>query len=151
VSADCVLSFVGREAELDRLREAYAQSVTEGRPQLVAIAGDAGVGKTRLVRELWAWLADQKPQPLQRTGRCLSYGHGIAYWPLAEVLREHFKLRDDDRAEVALERLGRFRYLGLTWASTSPRASTHSPRASGCTTPGRSSCRSSRKSGPRSC
>jgi class 3 adenylate cyclase len=106
--------FVGRDAELERLREAYERAVAEGRPQLVAIAGDAGVGKSRLVRELWAWLAQQEPQPLQRTGRCLSYGHGIAYWPLAEVLREHFDLRDDDAADVALERLGGFPYLGLT-------------------------------------
>jgi class 3 adenylate cyclase len=106
--------FVGRDAELERLRDAYGRSVAERRPQLLAITGDAGVGKTRLVRELWAWLAQQKPQPLQRTGRCLSYGHGIAYWALAEVLREHFDLREDDGAEVALERLGRFPYLGLT-------------------------------------
>ncbi|HJQ49115.1 MAG TPA: adenylate/guanylate cyclase domain-containing protein [Gaiellaceae bacterium] len=106
--------FVGRDVELGRLSDAYEQAATEGRPQLVVIAGDAGVGKTRLVRELWAWLAEQEPQPLQRTGRCLSYGHGITYWPLAEVLREHFDLRDDDGVDVALERLGRFRYLGLT-------------------------------------
>jgi class 3 adenylate cyclase/tetratricopeptide (TPR) repeat protein len=106
--------FVGRDAELGRLQETYDWAVAEGRPQLVVISGDAGVGKSRLVRELWAWLAVQSPQPLQRTGRCLSYGHGIAYWPLAEVLREHFELREDDGAELALERLGRFRYLGLT-------------------------------------
>lgn len=106
--------FVGRDTELDRLREAYKRAVAEDRPELLVIAGDAGVGKSRLVRELWAWLAAEEPQPLQRTGRCLSYGHGIAYWPLAEVLREHFDLRDDDGSDVALERLGRFRYLGLT-------------------------------------
>jgi class 3 adenylate cyclase/tetratricopeptide (TPR) repeat protein len=106
--------FVGRDAELARLCEAYGRALAEGRPQLVAIVGDAGVGKTRLVRELWGWLAGQEPQPLQRTGRCLSYGHGIAYWPLAEVLREHFDLRDDEGPDVALERFGRFRYLGLT-------------------------------------
>jgi class 3 adenylate cyclase len=106
--------FVGRDAELEALESAYERSVSEARPQLVVIAGDAGVGKSRLVRELWAWLAEQEPQPLQRTGRCLSYGHGTTYWPLAEVLREHFELRDDDGAEVALERLGDLRYLGLT-------------------------------------
>jgi class 3 adenylate cyclase len=106
--------FVGRDAELSRLQEAYGRTVTEGRPQFVLIAGDAGVGKTRLVRELWAWLTEHEPRPLQRTGRCLSYGHGITYWPLAEVLREHFDLREEDGADVALERLGRLRYLGLT-------------------------------------
>jgi class 3 adenylate cyclase len=106
--------FVGRDTELGQLQDAYHRVVAEGRPQLVVIAGEAGVGKTRLARELWGWLARQDPQPLQRTGRCLSYGHGIAYWPLAEVLREHFDLREDDGAMVALERFGRLRYLGLT-------------------------------------
>jgi class 3 adenylate cyclase len=106
--------FVGRDRELGQLQDAYRRVVAEGLPQLAVIAGDAGVGKTRLVRELWGWLAEQEQQPLQRTGRCLSYGHGIAYWPLAEVLREHFELRDDDGAGVALRRFGRFRYLGLT-------------------------------------
>src|ERR1043166_7803421 len=40
--------FVGRDAELARLCEAYGRALAEGRPQLVAIVGDAGVGKTRL-------------------------------------------------------------------------------------------------------
>jgi len=79
--------FVGRERELEQLRAVYEQVVNAGEPYLVTIMGDAGVGKTRLIRELWTWLAAQEPQPLQRTGRCLSYGHGITYWPLAEVLR----------------------------------------------------------------
>jgi class 3 adenylate cyclase len=102
--------FVGRDREFAELRAAYER----GEPQLVAIVGDAGVGKSRLMRELWAWLAEQEPQPLQRTGRCLSYGHGTAYWPLAEVLREHFGIRDNDPPEVVAERLGGRRYLGLT-------------------------------------
>jgi class 3 adenylate cyclase len=103
-------AFVGRERELEQLRAAYER----GEQQLLAIVGDAGVGKSRLVRELWAWLAEQEPQPLQRTGRCLSYGHGTAYWPLAEVLREHFGILDTDPFEVVADRLGGRRYLGLT-------------------------------------
>jgi class 3 adenylate cyclase len=107
-------AFVGRDRELEELRDTYGRVVAEGAPQLVTIIGDAGVGKTRLVRELWGWLADQSPQPVQRTGRCLSYGHGITYWPLAEVLREHLGVRDNDPADVVLERLGVHRWLGLT-------------------------------------
>jgi class 3 adenylate cyclase len=57
-------AFVARERELERLREAYRSTVSERRPRLVSIVGDAGVGKTRLVRELWGWLAEQEPQPL---------------------------------------------------------------------------------------
>lgn len=106
--------FVGRDTELGRLREAYEQVAADGAARLVVILGDAGVGKSRLVRELWAWLAEQEPQPLQCTGRCLSYGYGTTYWPLAEILREHFELQEDDGPEIALDRFGRFRHLGLT-------------------------------------
>ena len=107
-------AFVGRGEDLERLRAQYSRVSRDGMPQIVAIVGDAGVGKSRLVRELWAWLSDQEPQPLQRTGRCLSYGHGITYWPLAEVLREHFDIREGDSPSVAVERLGPHRYLALT-------------------------------------
>jgi class 3 adenylate cyclase len=107
-------AFVGREAELDQLCRAYEDILQTRRPRLVAIMGDAGVGKSRLVRELWAWLAEQEPQPLQRTGRCLSYGHGTAYWPLAEVLREHFGILDSEPPAAVAERLRGRRYLGLT-------------------------------------
>src|SRR5262249_26379311 len=86
-------AFVGRDDELAHLQEAYRQVVEEGRPRLALIVGDPGVGKTRLVRELWHWLAEQDPQPLQRTGRCLSYGQ-IAYWALGEILKEHFEVLD---------------------------------------------------------
>jgi class 3 adenylate cyclase/tetratricopeptide (TPR) repeat protein len=107
-------AFVGRESELQQLRAAYAQVASEGTPHLVTIVGDAGVGKTRLLRELWGWLAEQDPQPLQRTGRCLSYGYGITYWALAEVLREHLGILESDPPELAAERLGDRRFLGLT-------------------------------------
>jgi class 3 adenylate cyclase/tetratricopeptide (TPR) repeat protein len=107
-------AFVARERELERLREAYRSTVSERRPRLVSIVGDAGVGKTRLVRELWGWLAEQEPQPLQRTGRCLSYGQGITYWPLTEVLREHFGILEGDPPEAVADRLGAHPFLGLT-------------------------------------
>src|SRR5262249_21553318 len=107
-------TFVGREPELDRLRSAYHNVADTWSPRLVAVVGDPGVGKSRLMRELWAWLADQKPQPLQGTGRCLSYGHGTTYWALGEVLRAHFGILEGDSPTVIAERLGRHRYLGLT-------------------------------------
>ena len=107
-------AFVGREAELAQLQEAY-RAVAVGRsPQLVTILGDAGVGKTRLVRELWEWFAAQDSPPLRRTGRCLSYGQGITYWPLAEVLKEHFRILESDPPQIVVERLGDQPFLGLT-------------------------------------
>jgi class 3 adenylate cyclase len=107
-------AFVGREAELLQLQEAYSAVTAAGLPRLVTILGDAGVGKTRLVRELWEWLAVRDAPPLRRTGRCLSYGQGITYWPLAEVLKEHFGILESDSQRVAAEQLGDRPFLGLT-------------------------------------
>jgi class 3 adenylate cyclase len=107
-------AFIGRDRELERLGDAYRATVDQRRPRLVTILGDAGVGKTRLVRELWEQLPEQRPEPLRRTGRCLSYGTGTAYWALGEVLREHLGLLESDAPEVALDRLGAREILGLT-------------------------------------
>src|SRR5437870_3680592 len=61
-------AFIGRDGELERLHAAYRRAVERRRPVLVTILGDAGVGKTRLVRELWERLAAEEPEPLRRTG-----------------------------------------------------------------------------------
>jgi class 3 adenylate cyclase len=107
-------AFIGRDRELERLGDGYRATVDQRRPRLVTILGDAGVGKTRLVREFLEQLPEQRPEPLRRTGRCLSYGTGTAYWALGEVLREHLGLLENDAPEVALDRLGAREILGLT-------------------------------------
>jgi class 3 adenylate cyclase len=114
-------AFVGRDRELERLSGAYRATVERRRPRLVTILGDAGVGKTRLVRELWQRLPEQSPEPVRRTGRCLSYGTGTAYWALGEVLKEHLGLLESDAPEVALERLSGREILGLTLGLDVPR------------------------------
>jgi class 3 adenylate cyclase len=107
-------AFVGRDQELERLVHAYSATVDQQQPRLVTILGDAGVGKTRLAREFSLRLPEQDPDMQRRTGRCLSYGTGTAYWALAEVLREHLGLLESDAPEVALDRLGGREILGLT-------------------------------------
>jgi class 3 adenylate cyclase len=107
-------AFVGRDEEMDVLERAYAEIEDRREPQLVTILGDAGVGKTRIVREFWEWLGDRSPETLRRTGRCLSYGQGITYWPLAEVLKEHLGIFESDSPALVLERLGSREILGLT-------------------------------------
>ncbi|MGH2463590.1 MAG: ATP-binding protein [Candidatus Limnocylindria bacterium] len=106
--------FVGREAEFQELRDRYHRVVSDGEPHLVSILGDAGVGKTRLTREIWGWLSTQSPEPLRRTGRTLSYGQGTTYWPMGEVLKEHFGISESDPLEAVGARLADRPYLGLT-------------------------------------
>jgi hypothetical protein len=114
------LVFVGRGAELAELQQAYRQVAASGRPHLVTVVGDAGVGKTRLVREFWGWLAGHPEQPLLRSGRCLSYGHGITYWPLGEVLKEQLGILESDPAEVVVERVAGREGLGFTLGLAPP-------------------------------
>ncbi len=107
-------TFVGRDAELERLWQAYLQTVERSRPVLVTILGDAGVGKTRLMRELWERLGGEEPEPLRLTGRCLAYGDGITFWPFAEILKEHLEILESDPPEEVRRRLGAREILGLT-------------------------------------
>jgi len=107
-------AFVGRGEEMATLERTYEEVVATGEPRLVTIFGDAGVGKTRLVREFWQWLDGRSPEPLRRTGRTLSYGEGVTYWPLGEVLREHFAIAESQPASEVLAALGTRQILGLT-------------------------------------
>jgi class 3 adenylate cyclase/tetratricopeptide (TPR) repeat protein len=75
--------FVGRELELGQLEAALAQSVDTRSCQLATIIGPPGIGKSRLARELI-----QRADARVLVGRCLSYGEGITYWPLREVVEQ---------------------------------------------------------------
>src|ERR1043166_7247644 len=75
---------VGRERELRRLREAFAQAVEDRSCQLFTILGVAGIGKSRLTAEL----IDSLDAATVVRGRCLPYGEAITYWPVVEILRQ---------------------------------------------------------------
>jgi class 3 adenylate cyclase/tetratricopeptide (TPR) repeat protein len=96
---------VGRELELALLQAVFARSTSEGRPHLVTVYGEAGVGKSRLVRELIAWAEERTERPIVVRGRCLPYGDGVTYWPLAEILKALAGVLDSDPASTVLERL----------------------------------------------
>ena len=96
---------VGRTSELALLVSAYQNSATEARPHLVTIYGDAGVGKSRLTNEFLAWTASQTPEPSIVRGRCLPYGDGVTYWPLAEILKSHAGVMDTDTPDVTLAKI----------------------------------------------
>src|SRR5437660_1453581 len=113
-------AFVGRERELEALQQAYGRAVEERQPRLMTIMGDAGIGKTTLIRELWEWLGSQSPEPLRRTGRCMSYGEGITYMPLGEIVREQLGLVEGDPPENVRRRLGHRAILGMTFGLEAP-------------------------------
>ena len=107
-------AFVGRERELDSLLDEYRQTAVDGRPRLLTLVGDAGVGKTALATHLWDRLEGESPRPLRLIGRCPSYGRGITYAPLAEILRSALRLLESDAPATVLDRLGPRPILGLT-------------------------------------
>ncbi len=113
-------AFVGRDRELEALRRTYLRVVEEGRPRLVTVIGDPGIGKTTLLREFWEWLRSRSPEPVLRTGRCLSYGRGITYMPVGDIVREHLGLAENDPQEIVRRRLGRNAILGLTLGLEAP-------------------------------
>ena len=85
---------IGRDEELAVLAALAARVVRERAPQLVTLFGQAGVGKSRLLAEF----VDRLPDARLLKGRCLPYGDGITYWPLAEVAKEHAGILDTDPA-----------------------------------------------------
>jgi class 3 adenylate cyclase/tetratricopeptide (TPR) repeat protein len=96
--------FVGREEEMGRLAGALAEAVTVRGARMITVVGDAGVGKSRLIRE-FGTVASQEARLVR--GRCLPYGDGITFWPLAEVVREAAGITSEDSPRVATRRIDR--------------------------------------------
>src|SRR5262245_11386848 len=96
---------IGREEEADMLASLVQRVERERQPHLVTVIGQAGVGKSRLLRELTSTLSQEQQPPTIRRGQCPPYGAGIAYWALVEVLREEFELLDQDSPEAAWTKL----------------------------------------------
>ncbi len=92
---------IGREEELTLLEAVAGRSRRERVPQLVTLFGPAGVGKSRLVEEL----LERLPEARVLQGRCLPYGEGVTFWPLAEAAKSDARVLDNDPGDVALEKL----------------------------------------------
>jgi class 3 adenylate cyclase/tetratricopeptide (TPR) repeat protein len=90
---------IDRSEELQLLREAFDSVIQSRRPRFVTVTGPAGIGKSRLARAL---LDEATDRATIVTGRCLSYGEGITYFPIAEIVRR-LAARPDEAAiaEVA--------------------------------------------------
>jgi len=104
--------FVGREEELEQLLDAYERTVRESTSHLSTVLGPAGIGKSRLAAEFRLRVAADASVFV---GRCLPYGEGITFWPLAEIVEQAAgerapgalaaRLAGDDQAGTIAERI----------------------------------------------
>ena len=90
---------IGRDEELTVLKQTLQQTEHSARPSLVTIVGPAGVGKSRLVTELAAYVEGLPSFFYWRVGRCLAYGNA-AYSALADAIKAQCEILEDDPAEV---------------------------------------------------
>jgi predicted ATPase/class 3 adenylate cyclase len=103
--ARAAVPLIGREDESALLLSLFDRVVSERRPYLVTVIGQAGVGKSRLLRELATQIADREANAAFRVGHCPAYGAGLAYWALGEIIRGQFEIVDTDDSELAWTKL----------------------------------------------
>jgi class 3 adenylate cyclase/tetratricopeptide (TPR) repeat protein len=97
--------FVGRERELQAIIEAGEQSARHSQARRIVVLGEAGTGKSRLLWEFFKYLDGIEEERWWHQGRCLSYGEGVAYWALAEMVRTRAQITDEESPAVAREKL----------------------------------------------
>ena len=97
--------FIGREIDLAILKGIFDKTVAANSPQLVTVVGEPGLGKSRIVAELGAYI-DTEPELITwRQGRCLPYGEGITFWALGEIVKAHAGILESDAPDVATSKL----------------------------------------------
>ncbi|HEU0194586.1 MAG TPA: adenylate/guanylate cyclase domain-containing protein [Gaiellales bacterium] len=93
--------FVGRSRELRQVQDLLHAAADQRRAQLVSVTGIAGIGKTRLSWELEKYVDGLADTFLWHRGRCLSYGDGVTFWALAEMVRMRARISEEDAAGEA--------------------------------------------------
>ncbi len=108
--------FIGRDHELRLVKELFHASAERHSARLVLVSGVAGVGKSRLAWEFFKYIDGLAGDVLWHAGRCLSYGEGVSYWALSEMIRARLQISEEDPQEVVAERLrtGLERWIGDT-------------------------------------
>jgi class 3 adenylate cyclase/tetratricopeptide (TPR) repeat protein len=97
--------FVGRDEELRQLKEQLHAVGRDRRVRLVSITGPGGIGKSRLVWELEKYIDGVAEDIFWHRGRSPSYGEGIAFWALGEMIRRRAGLSEDDDEATTRERI----------------------------------------------
>jgi class 3 adenylate cyclase/tetratricopeptide (TPR) repeat protein len=92
---------IGRNAELRTVKELFHAAAERKVPRLVLVSGPAGVGKSRLGWEFEKYVDGIVEDVWWHRGRCLSYGEGVAFWALAEIVRQRLGIAEEDPADAA--------------------------------------------------
>jgi class 3 adenylate cyclase len=89
-------ALVGRQRELELLSGAFARARQERSSELVTLVGVPGIGKSRLVFELYGLIEREPELTSWRHGRCLPYGEGVTFWALGEMVKAQAGILEDD-------------------------------------------------------
>ncbi|HEX3335519.1 MAG TPA: adenylate/guanylate cyclase domain-containing protein [Jatrophihabitans sp.] len=95
----------GRDAELRTVKELFHATAERRTPRMVLVSGPAGVGKSRLGWEFEKYIDGLAEVAMWHRGRCLSYGDGVAFWALAEIVRQRFGIAEEDALDLAAAKL----------------------------------------------
>jgi class 3 adenylate cyclase/tetratricopeptide (TPR) repeat protein len=97
--------FVGRDRELRLIKDLFHDCESERRPHLISVSGIAGIGKSRLSWEFFKYFDGLPQVTFYHRGRCLSYGEGVTYWALADMVRMRARIAEQEQPASALEKL----------------------------------------------
>ncbi len=104
-SAGLEAPFVGRERDLQTIIEAGEESAQKHIARHVPVVGEAGAGKSRLLWEFFKYIDGIEEVRWWHQGRCLSYGEGVGYWALAEIVRTRARIEEEEAPQSAREKL----------------------------------------------
>ena len=97
--------FIGREIDLALLKGIFEKTVASSSVQLVTVVGEPGLGKSRIVAELFGYIDERRELVTWRQGRCLPYGEGITFWALGEIVKAHAGILESDDPATATVKL----------------------------------------------
>ncbi len=97
--------FVGRDRELRMIKELFHGSAEERKAALVSVTGIAGIGKSRLSWEFEKYVDGLAEDSLWHRGRCLSYGEGVAYWALVDMVKMRCRIAEEEDGASAMVKL----------------------------------------------
>ncbi|MET1011423.1 MAG: adenylate/guanylate cyclase domain-containing protein [Actinomycetota bacterium] len=100
-------ALVGRDRELAVLRDALDRARHQSEPQLLTLVGEPGIGKSRLVHELFVHIEGMPDLITWRQGRCLPYGDGVSYWALGEMIKAEAGILETDSDGEAADKVDR--------------------------------------------